>query len=535
MMHPYFLFTIILMLNTTDKMNSRQSSLYGKIALYECFSMPPEVSGVDWSGTTASFMVSEEQERKWLIPVGNTTNHDISWLAAPLRVDQTEWNYSLDLGLANDQMVEFILMSDKKDLMSSINGYSIVLDLDKENYLSFNRIDSNKRIPIYRKIFFRDNDDTFRLQVSRTETGKWVLMAGYDNQGLSPLAQFNDTIHSTSQFTGIRYSGKAPRSESLRIAPILILQLPDDYGKKHQESEPEYGDLVINEIMFNPLQSRYDAGQEQAQYVEILNRSNRKISLAGLKLRSKSATSSTTSTISFNFDHPFVEPGQFVVLMADTSSISESRLVRFFGKQSESVYGISKRQTLSLGTSAGYAWLTNREGQVIDSLVYSSMMHQPSVRDSRGVSLERISTTRETLDPWNWLSHAGVLGGSPGKKNSSEVNKEQLKHHLLVSTSPNPFSPDGDGRDEISTLMINTPSAGWLIKAQIIDRYGRHVRTIANGERLGSESEIYWNGLDDMGRSVRTGIYIAVVEAWHLEQRERLSGKHAIALIQSGH
>jgi hypothetical protein len=115
------------------------------------------------------------------------------------------------------------------------------------------------------------------------------------------------------------------------------------------------------------------------------------------------------------------------------------------------------------------------------------------------------------------------------------VNKEQLKHHLLVSTSPNPFSPDGDGRDEISTLMINTPSAGWLIKAQIIDRYGRHVRTIANGERLGSESEIYWNGLDDMGRSVRTGIYIAVVEAWHLEQRERLSGKHAIALIQSGH
>jgi hypothetical protein len=168
MMHPYFLFTIILMLNTTDKMDSRQSSLYGKIALYECFSMPPEVSGVDWSGTTTSFMVSEEQERKWLIPVGNTTNHDTSWLAAPLRVDQTEWNYSLDLGLANDQMVEFILMSDKKDLMSSINGYSIVLDLDKENYLSFNRIDSNKRIPIYRKIFFRDNDDTFRLQVSRT-------------------------------------------------------------------------------------------------------------------------------------------------------------------------------------------------------------------------------------------------------------------------------------------------------------------------------------------------------------------------------
>jgi hypothetical protein len=103
-----------------------------------------------------------------------------------------------------------------------------------------------------------------------------------------------------------------------------------------------------------------------------------------------------------------------------------------------------------------------------------------------------------------------------------------------LSTSPNPFSPDGDGRDEISTLKINTPTPGWLVKAQIIDRQGRRVRTLVNGERLGRESEIYWNGLDDMGRFVRTGIYVAIVEVWHLERRERMSGKHAIALVQKG-
>jgi len=535
MIHSLFLITSILMFGSKiGELNAQRSTHYGTIALYECFSMPPEVSDVDWSGTTKSFMVSEEHVGNWLIPVGNTTDLDTSWLAAPVSLDQAEWNYSLDFGLAKDQTIEFVLMSDKENLSSSFNGYSISLHLDEKNQLSFNRIDSDVRIPIYTKQFDRIHNDSFKIQVSRTGLGKWVVMGGYQQQGMSLIAHFKDINHIQSNFTGIKYSGKSGINTALKIAPILIIRLPDEYGKLSSYVEPEQGDIIINEIMFNPLQSRYDRGLDQAQYVEVLNRSSRKISLSGLRLRSKSATSSTASTITFNFDTSFVEPGQFVVLMADTSSISGSRVVRFFGKQAESVYGISNRMTLSLGTTSGSAWLINKDGKVIDSLYYSSMMHQPSVRDSRGVSLERISSKTETLDRWNWTSHAGLLGGSPGKKNSIQINKEEHKHQMLLSTSPNPFSPDGDGRDEISTLKINTPTAGWLVKAQIIDRYGRHVRTIANGERLGLESEIYWNGLDDLGRTVRTGIYIAVVEAWHLEQRERISGKHAIALVQRG-
>jgi hypothetical protein len=527
---------LIMLTTITTEMNSKQSNIYGIVALYEDFSLPPEVSSVDWIGTTRSFLVENDQNGSWLSPVGNTTHLDTSWLAAPLSANQTEWNYLLNLDTdTNNQTLELILLSDKSRLNNPFNGYSVRLCIDEEKKLIFSRIDSGNEIPIYIKKLPRlDFDDTYRLKVIRKGLGRWVLLGGYDHSGLSPLAHIYDDIHRTSSHTGIRYWNRKKDTKPIKIAPMLILQLPDEYDKPLELSNPNIGDLIINEIMFNPLQSRFDGGKDQAQYVEIVNRSNRTLSLTGLRLRSRSSSASNSSLITFNFDKPLIEPNQHLVLIADTSSVSRSRVVQFFGQERDAVYGISNRLTLSLGSSSGSAWLISQEGVVLDSLSYNSGMHQPSVRDSRGVSLERISSQALTLDPWNWTSHAGTLGGSPGKENSIKINTSQINSRLWLSTSPNPFSPDGDGIDEVSTLKINTPSPGWLITAQIVDRHGRPVRTIASGERLGMESEIYWNGLDDLGRSVRTGIYVAVVEAWHLEKKERISGKHAIALLQKG-
>ena len=82
-----------------------------------------------------------------------------------------------------------------------------------------------------------------------------------------------------------------------------------------------------------------------------------------------------------------------------------------------------------------------------------------------------------------------------------------------LSFSPNPFSPDGDGYEDVTILSYQLTSTVGLIRIRIFDSVGRLVRILANNEPAGAQGEIIWDGMNDNRERVRIGIYIILFEA----------------------
>jgi hypothetical protein len=294
---------------------------------------------------------------------------------------------------------------------------------------------------------------------------------------------------------------------------------------------PKSGDLLINEIMFNPLQARFDGGLDQSHYVEVYNNRPYSLFLPGITLETSSASSSSSTTHHFDYyDAETISPYKYYIYKSDTASILNSRLSQFFGLIDSTNYYKVDRTTLGFNSTAGSVWINHPQNGKIDSVFYADFLHQPSVRDRRGISLERISPSLSSSDHKNWGSHAGLLGGTPGWLNSINTSITTNNEAVLAS-SPNPFSPDGDTREDITAIQLTLPSPGWLVQLRIYDRFGRFIRTLADGERVGIDSTHIWNGLDENGREVLTGIYIALAECWNVETRQKIVSKAAIGLI----
>jgi hypothetical protein len=69
---------------------------------------------------------------------------------------------------------------------------------------------------------------------------------------------------------------------------------------------------------------------------------------------------------------------------------------------------------------------------------------------------------------------------------------------------PNPFNPE-------TSIRFVAPGAGHM-RVTVFNLLGQEVATIANGNVTAGEGSVTWNGRDDRGREVGTGIYLARFE-----------------------
>ncbi|NGP78052.1 hypothetical protein G3570_15490 [Balneolaceae bacterium YR4-1] len=276
------------------------------------------------------------------------------------------------------------------------------------------------------------------------------------------------------------------------------------------------GDVVINEIMYNPISDSEDNLPDQSEYVELKNTRDYAISLEGIYLRD--ATDENGEVRSLNpvsSKYKWIPAGGLALIYSDEKeAFTESKIASFFGLQVDNTLNLRiDRSSLGLANDRDAIYLADPSGTTIDSVFYEESWQNPNLIDTRGIALERINPLGPSSDPSNWSSNTLLLGGTPGSENSIFQVTANQPESTGISFSPNPFSPDDDGTDDHLFINYKLDQPDYLLKVQIYDRYGRLVRKLADGVPGSFEGSLIWDGRNDNGKSNRIGIYIVVFEA----------------------
>lgn len=160
-------------------------------------------------------------------------------------------------------------------------------------------------------------------------------------------------------------------------------------------------DIVINEIMYHPPQDR-----DNLQFVELFNRGDREVSLAGW---------SFTKGIKFVFPPAAkLGPKSYFVICSDQAAFSAH-----YGPTA-AVAGVFAGKLSHKGERLE---LSNAQKQVIESVEYADGGDWPRSPDGYSSSLERICPAEPADKPENWapsaLPQTKRAAGSPGRQNDS--------------------------------------------------------------------------------------------------------------------
>ncbi|RPI01122.1 MAG: T9SS C-terminal target domain-containing protein [Ignavibacteriae bacterium] len=110
-----------------------------------------------------------------------------------------------------------------------------------------------------------------------------------------------------------------------------------------------------------------------------------------------------------------------------------------------------------------------------------------------------------------------VLSDSTGKKYKypSRDSMQYLQRrnftvpqtYTLLQNYPNPFNTS-------TTILFSTPETG-MFEVTIFNLLGQHVKTLFHGSMQPGSRTLSWNGTDEGGRTLATGIYFALLKAPH--------------------
>jgi hypothetical protein len=263
------------------------------------------------------------------------------------------------------------------------------------------------------------------------------------------------------------------------------------------------GDLIINEILFNPAGAGYD-------YVELYNNSGKICELQKILLTGKNSTGQLINAIAASPVNRLLYPGEYVVITEDDNWLSQNYLV----KKHADICRITDLP--SMPDDKGYLALLNNQAEIVDEIAYSDKWHFALINNKDGVALERIDYSQPTNEKTNWTSAASEAGfGTPGYQNSQF--RADLRAQGSFVVEPKLFSPDNDGHDDVAAFKYEMTEPGYMGSITIYDAAGRPVRYLLRNALLGLKSVVNWDGLDENFKKLPVGVYVVFMEIFNLK------------------
>ena len=258
---------------------------------------------------------------------------------------------------------------------------------------------------------------------------------------------------------------------------------------------PELGDLVINEILFNPLVDGSD-------FIELLNKSDKVLQLQGLEL-SNNTKEGSEEFINVSI---IILPEEIIAFSADTSDIINDYTP-------PSTARLHELKIPTLNADEGNVTVRNNVGDELDSYNYSEDDHLALLDEVKGVSLERIfaNSPSESINFASGVKSSNYA--TPGYTNkNTRISTEAGDDIFAVESQV--FSPNGDGDQDQLIMLIQLPESGYLSTIRIFDIEGRITKVLTNNEITGVEDIARWDGIMEDGGRAPIGHYIVVFEAF---------------------
>jgi hypothetical protein len=263
---------------------------------------------------------------------------------------------------------------------------------------------------------------------------------------------------------------------------------------------PQAGDVVINEVLFNPPANGAD-------FVEIYNRSERIFDLRQLKLANRDKESKVAAIQSVPEAH-YLHPHEYAVFTADAEAVRQHYAVPFPER-------VAALKTLpSYPDAAGCVVLLNENEEVIDEFLYDEGLHSGFIDNPEGISLERVNPAARTAERANWQSAAQDAGFATPTYRNSQFNDRADDRGQAFSLRHATFSPDGDGYQDVLYIDYNLPAAGYEASLTVYDVQGRVVRSLGRNVWLGLSGALAWDGTRDNGQRALSGLFIVLIQCY---------------------
>ncbi len=224
--------------------------------------------------------------------------------------------------------------------------------------------------------------------------------ANYDSIGLPSESIFSNTYTNLASGDSIIIQAKIYLSTAGSYSLFANITYDQDENMLNNraffkfttvEKPAATNEIVINEIMYAPT-------NDEPEWLELFNRSNRPLNLKNWKVGDKTSTPTISTT-----DY-ILNPGEYLVISSDATitnfhQISSKLLIRALP---------------SLSNTGDDVILRSNTGSTIDSLKYL-----PSWGGSTGgKSLERISVNSPSTEQTNWKTSISSTRATPGRINS---------------------------------------------------------------------------------------------------------------------
>ena len=263
-----------------------------------------------------------------------------------------------------------------------------------------------------------------------------------------------------------------------------------------EAQQPQPGDIIINELLPEPF-------VDGSEYIELYNRSEQELSLKDVCISTRKSDGSLNTRYPLEAYPQTLQAGDYLLLTKSIEGVEN-----FYSLPASLNWLECKLPVLS--NTGSTVVLYRGEGEIIiDEVSYSPKWHAPTVKNKKGVALERKDPDKDSQNADNWTSAASSAGfGTPGLENSQYLNGETETDSEEIDDPI--YQPTGTFQ-----IPYRLNQSGYMARGWIFDLSGRKVALIADNTSLGTQGYLEWNGKGRDGSPVNTGIYIIYLELWH--------------------
>lgn len=269
--------------------------------------------------------------------------------------------------------------------------------------------------------------------------------------------------------------------------------------------EVQQGDVVINELLFNPHTGGVD-------FIELYNKSDKLILMEGFRFVEYDVFDTDEEIENKAIKSVQIEPGEYHVFSSDTANVIMQYSV-FEAKW------LHENGIPNMPDDEGIIVVQFPDGRAMDSLCYRSSWHLASLDYQDGVTLERIRSNQTTNNKANWHSAAQSYGGGTPTGENSQSGLVLTAAGLSVL--PEVFTPNQDGHNDYCSIQYQSDRIGQIGNLAIFDIQGRKIRLLAQNHSLGKTNTWLWEGLTNEFERAPTGIYMVLLEVHEENGRAR--------------